>query len=411
MLKKNTKSLQNLLNEVELKLNDLIGKDDFQSISKSAYTKAREKFNYGAFIELYGDIRDSYYELFDVFLYKGFRLLAVDGSIISLPNEEDVAKEFSPTITKTKKHYKNNQVVQARASVMYDVLNNIVIDATLQDYTTQEQQIVQKHHLKHLMNNDLLIMDRGYGSYELFAKIIHQEKSNFLVRMKSNVYKKHIAVLFDKNSNINDITVMLEPTTRDLEKKLKAQNLPTQIKVRFVKVILDDGSIEVLATSVLDKDVLETKDFKQLYFQRWGIEVYYEILKNRLALENFTGKTALSVKQDFYSTILVSNIETLLTYEANYELKERYLKGGKKYCYKVNKSISFSTIKDHYIEMFFDKNNDIEKTINKLTTIFITDPVPIRPNRHFKRPKKEDSKNVKAIKSMNYYKRRKKNAV
>ena len=47
--------------------------------------------------------------------------------------------------------------------------------------------------------------------------------------------------------------------------------------------------------------------------KRWGIETFFGVLKGRLNLENFSGKTAESVKQDFYSTIFISNLETILT--------------------------------------------------------------------------------------------------
>ncbi|MBD3841954.1 MAG: hypothetical protein IE909_08725 [Campylobacterales bacterium] len=45
--------------------------------------------------------------------------------------------------------------------------------------------------------------------------------------------------------------------------------------------------------------------------------------KNRLGLENFTGQTALAVKQDFFATIFLTNNESMLTYDINEELKEK----------------------------------------------------------------------------------------
>ena len=40
--------------------------------------------------------------------------------------------------------------------------------------------------------------------------------------------------------------------------------------MRLVKVILDDGEIEILATSLLDDKIYKTNDFKILYWKRWG---------------------------------------------------------------------------------------------------------------------------------------------
>ena len=48
------------------------------------------------------------------------------------------------------------------------------------------------------------------------------------------------------------------------------------IKVRLVSVKLDDGSIEVLMTSLLNSKKYRSKLFKELYFKRWGVETYYD---------------------------------------------------------------------------------------------------------------------------------------
>jgi len=84
------------------------------------------------------------------------------------------------------------------------------------------------------------------------------------------------------------------------------------MKLRFIQVILDNGEVEVLVTNVLDNNILQTSDFKELYSLRWGIETYFDLIKNRLGLENFTGQSALAVKQDFFATIFLTNYESAM---------------------------------------------------------------------------------------------------
>ncbi|OQW94875.1 MAG: hypothetical protein BWK79_04470 [Beggiatoa sp. IS2] len=74
-------------------------------------------------------------------------------------------------------------------------------------------------------------------------------------------------------------------------------------RVRFVRVLLSTGEYEILVTSLLNERLYPTEIFKELYQLCWGIETYYGLLKTRLELENFTGKTVGSVLQDLYSTI------------------------------------------------------------------------------------------------------------
>ena len=66
-----------------------------------------------------------------------------------------------------------------------------------------------------------------------------------------------------------------------------------------------------------------TLPFKELYFLRWGVEGFYNLLKGRLNLENFTGKSLESVHQDFWSTIFITHAETIFTHEAQKKLDDR----------------------------------------------------------------------------------------
>jgi len=406
MSRKSVKSIQNILNETETYLSNML-EEDLITISKSAYSQAREKINYEAFIELCNDIKEQFYQEYDYERYKRFRLLAVDGSMIIIPNNEDTRKEFSTTNVRNQYKDKNKEIVQARVSVLYDVLNNIIVDATISDSKTHEINITIDEHLKTVEEDDLIIFDRGYPSYKLFATINSKYKAHYLIRMKTSMYKKHTAILFDKDSDIEDITVTLHPTYKELKEICTKENLPQSIKVRFVKVVLDDGEIEVLATSVLDENILKTEDFKELYFKRWGIETYYEIMKNRLSLENFTGTSSLAIKQDFYATMFISNMEALVTYELNEELKTNTNKSNK-YEQKVNKSVSFNTIKNYAFELLYFPDKDIDEILDKIYQQLRTDKIAIRPDRKYDRPTSKDSKNSKGIKSANYQKRKKK---
>jgi len=64
----------------------------------------------------------------------GFRLLAIDGSKIHLPNTPDIIQEFGTIKFETTiGNYKKiaGEHCYALASVMYDPLNKVVADATL----------------------------------------------------------------------------------------------------------------------------------------------------------------------------------------------------------------------------------------------------------------------------------------
>lgn len=72
-------------------------------------------------------------------------------------------------------------------------------------------------------------------------------------------------------------------------------------------MILSTGEVEILCTSLLEVEKYKIEEFKDLYNQRWNIEEErYKMLKCRAELENWSGKTATAVKQDFYAKIFYS---------------------------------------------------------------------------------------------------------
>ena len=396
-----------MLNETETYLSNIFDKE-LNTVSKGAYTQARANIKYEAFKELETDVRDKFYIDYDYNRFKGYRLLAIDGSIITLPNNKETRKEFDTTKVSNQYKDKDKNIVQARVSLLYDVLNNIIVDSTITHSKMHEIKIATNTHLSQVKKDDLIIFDRGYLSYELFARIIHKTNADFVARVKRGVYKKYTDKLFDKNSKVTDTTITLTPSTKEANKVCKEHNLPKSIKIRFVQVILDNGDVEVLATSVLDKTVISTKEFKELYFNRWKIETYYDIMKNRLSLENFSGTTVLSIKQDFYATMFISNLESVLSHGLDEELKDEKKSKKRKYSQKVNKSVSFNTIKNYAFDLFFLPDKDIAKTLDKIHKQLRTNLVAIRPNRHYNRPNNKESKNTKGIKSVNFQKRKKK---
>jgi len=83
------------------------------------------------------------------------------------------------------------------------------------------------------------------------------------------------------------------------------------VTLRLVRVDLPN-EVEVLITNLMDKTKYDVSVFKSLYHARWGIEENYKRLKQWAEIENFSGKSTLSVKQDFYAKIVATNLTALL---------------------------------------------------------------------------------------------------
>ena len=68
----------------------------------------------------------------------------------------------------------------ALASVLYDVLNRIALDATLGRADAYEVDLAIGH-LAHTGPTDLLVMDRNYPSYRMLAELTQRER-HFVIR-------------------------------------------------------------------------------------------------------------------------------------------------------------------------------------------------------------------------------------
>jgi hypothetical protein len=404
IIKKSNKSIQNSLNDMQLDLGAEV------SISNSAYTQARAKLNYTAFQEYATMSSDMFYDDGEYEKYKDFRLLAIDGSVVTLPKSEDIRSEFNPMKVRCQIEGFKKDVPQARVSVLFDVLNTMAVDASLtnknkseeNDLIAYDERTLALQHLEYCKKDDLVVMDRGYPSYELFVK--YNTKTNFLIRLKKTSFAK-AKFLFDIHSEKKDVVLEIK-AHKYLKEMLRKEHLPSKMKVRFVQVILDNGTVEVLATNVLDSTRLQSSDFKELYAKRWGIETYYDLIKNRLNLENFTGLTALAVKQDFYATIFLTNYEAMVTYDLNEELRESTREN--KYVQKVNKAVSFNLIKHKVFDLLYN-DEPMDKMLEQMEKLFLTNTIVMRPNRPSKpRLDKDAQKSTIATNTIHHLKRKKK---
>ena len=160
--------------------------------------------------------------------------------------------------------------------------------------------------------------------------------------------------------------------------------LPLELIVRFVSVRLPTGELEVLATSLLDEQQYPSEEFLNVYHCRWNHETFYGTMKGRLDLENFSGQTVEAIRQDFFATLLLCNLETVLTESAGQVLREQSV--GEQHPRQVNHAVAFHALKDQLLNLL-SSELPIETVLEKLQIMFVGAPVSVRPNR--KPPRKK----------------------
>jgi hypothetical protein len=339
-------------------------------VTASAFVQSRKKVKSELFRALNHLIVDEFYMDNDEnnILYKGMRVLSIDGSTINLPVTENTVKEYG---------FCNNQkvsndVVIARVSVLYDVLNDIVIDGLLRPFSEGEVTL-SKEQFQFARQGDLIIMDRAYASFDS-AYILQERGIHYIFRCKEG-FSNQIKAFKDsgKQDEIISIKAKQKKSFKDLP---YGQN--TAIKIRAISIVLDSGEKEILLTSLLDQSVFPFDEFKELYFKRWRIETFYDRFKNIIAVERFSGTTPQFIQQEFNCALYMSNMQTIFTQEANQDIKKKYK--GRKYVYKVNQSTSLGFIRERLMTLYSEKKQTTE-IITELKNLFMLHVIPIRPGR------------------------------
>lgn len=390
VLQKSMKSLQLVLNEFFSKVPGFQG-----VVSASAFTQARRSLRYTAFVELNQKaIVEVVYANPHYRRWKGFRLLGVDGSKIRLPDTAALRQHFGTISMSNPCADLQGEYPAALASVCYDLLNHVALHSCLAEARAYEVNLAIQH-LGATQEQDLLLMDRNYPSYRLLATL-NQHQRHFVIRCSKASFRQARRMLKGQGPSSQIVTLCPPPEKRA---EIEALHLPRQITARFVRVLLPTGEAEVLVTSLLDEAAYPTADFKDLYHQRWGVETFYGLLKERLGLEAFSGKTPEAVLQDFHAAVFLSGLEAILTEDSQQILDHKT--PHNRYPQQVNRAVSFNAIKNHVLELFYT-HSEPQQILQRLSQLFLTAPLPVREGRHFPR----NFKPCRAL--LNYHKRRKK---
>ena len=345
-------------------------KGDEKRITKQGYSQARQKISPLAFVKMADEITKWYYSN-DFKKFNGYRLSAIDSSILEINNSERLRNAFGYSEGSS-----TQKLARAKASGIYDIENGMMITSKISKYTDGEREVAVEliEKLKQLgLKNDLMLFDRGYPSKKFFA-YLQESQIKYVCRVSSKKIRQiHCA---QKPDQITELPV----------------KTGQKLSVRVLRLTLDSGEEEVLVTNLFDKE-LGIQEFKELYFKRWGIETKFNEIKNRLQIENFTGDTVISVEQDFYASIYLSNMATIAKNEANEKVTLGNADKNLKYDYKVNLNVLIGKLKDSLVLMLLEDDSDMRRAmLHQVMNEISKNVVPVRPGRSYNRKKSRSNR-------------------
>ena len=350
------------------------------SISAWGYTKARLKVDPGAFVYLNDLHVGFFYEDRDETFrdYKGYLPVAIDRTDLHLPATTETALLYDNANSRSE-----YPVVMASASCAFDVCNHIIMDAVLCPYKRCERDSAREH-IQKITNTyaqkTICLFDRGYPSTEFLMELMEAE-NHFLFRLGSTTFQREqqrlsaedawIDIVLDK-SRINPYRGTALAEKMQQTKKLH---------LRMARITLKNGTTEFLLSNLPDEE-FTTGDLAELYRLRWEIETMYDTLKNKLNIENFSGKLNRLIQQDFHATIYLYNLIGDIQRGAESLLPRRHTK----YARKINQNMAIGIIKEGMLQMATARSGTIRGMIYlSIIKEIQAYTVPVRPDRHFPR--------------------------
>ena len=277
-------------------------------------------------------------------LYKGYRLLAVDGSDLQFTANPNDPLSYFPGVNGQKPYS------FLHLNALYDLNSNLYLDAVVQKRRAANENaaLVSMVDRSEISGPVILTADRGYESYNTLEHI-RKKGWHFLVRLRES---KGIISSLSLPEGDFDMPVQLF-LTRKQNKKLKELQkefpgkyrfLPTNanfdylpwgtdglypFSFRIVRFKISEDSTETLITN-LDKDSFPAEELKRLYHLRWDIETSFRHLKYTIGLSLFQSKKVEYITQEIFARLTMYNFCELITSHVIIQNKRR------KYVYQTN---------------------------------------------------------------------------
>jgi hypothetical protein len=164
------------------------------------------------------------------------------------------------------------------------------------------------------------------------------------------------------------VSQMFDPINKiTIDALIEPKSVGESLKLRLIRVELDSGEAEILITNLVNQHQYPVEQFAELYHLRWPVEEDYKTMKKWIEVENFTGKSVLSVYQDFHARVFSKNLTSALAFPVQSEIDENT--GHCLYQYQRNFAQVLSKMKDVLPLLFVRARSKVLSIISDLHAI------------------------------------------
>ena len=377
-----------------------IGKPE-KRVSRQAAFKALKKLNPQVFEPLIHKFTELFYKSPLVKTFRGYLLLAVDGTTLNLPAGRLSLQRFGFNKNKYVRKEEDSRKATSRSSALYDVTNGIILDFMMRHYKDSEIPIAIEQLgriIQHIRGRAAIFLaDRYYDSVEIFS-ILEGYGMKYCIRGKANFFKHYVEEMKSDDEWIN---VFVDKAWR---KRLKYGQprerfeRDPRIRIRVVKyryTYFTKKGMPVTADLIyftnLSEDEFSSADIVSLYRKRWQVEVSYKTLKTDYEWERFFSSDCDTEICAIYGKVIFHNLCGVVRKQLDLMLEEELVipenARTNRYAFRVNiKQLSNLIRNEGLCRALRSGNTGKIENIFILAVLMIHKiKVPVRPDRHEKR--------------------------
>ncbi len=250
--------------------------------------------------------------------FYGWRVMAVDGVVLDVPDTPENAKEFGRSCN----NLAESPFPQVRVVGLAECGSRAIVDAAMGPIGAYERALMGEL-LPSLGPDMLLLADRGYFGYDHW-KATRETEVQLLWRVAKNINLRVLERLPDGSylSELLPKTVKADRAKARNKGRIYDTAHPKAITVRVIEFTIPDRDSEPdpirLVTSILDCADAPALELAALYHQRWEFELALdEIQTHQLGRPRvLRSKTPDLVRQEIWALLLTHYAIRQLMWEA-----------------------------------------------------------------------------------------------
>ncbi|MGH8523508.1 MAG: IS4 family transposase [Gammaproteobacteria bacterium] len=362
---------------------------DPTQLSEEAFAQARQKMPlefWSTLIVLLGRRFEQQHG--DGVRWKAFRLLALDGTCIDLPDWKPLEDHFGRA-----RNGWSKGPVQARMVMLQLPLARVPWRYTLGPLQHGEPTVAEPL-LEQLQPDDLVLMDLGFWSYGLFGTV-QDRRAFFAIRLRGNVRLRTLKRLGPKDRLVR--------WNKPNSPRWRQSVWPASIQLRVISYQRRGFRPSAVVTNVLNSRLVSREDWVRLasatepgdgrlgvglYHRRWEIETTFHELKVVQGMEgNLRSRTPAGIRYEVAGHVLLYLLVRWLMVQAAERSGADPLR------------LSFR----HALEELIDMSQTlITSSVRHVRRVLLPrllqriarHAVPLRPGRHYSRPGDTKIKNM-----------------